>query len=166
MKQQLNELLDLEYRIEIKILDTSAGGGYAAFIPKLGENAFRGFGETADEALTNLDVIRKILFQKYLEEGIPVPRPDTDTVKEYSGRFVVRVPSELHRSLALEAKSNESPLNQYILYLLTRRSVLDKIHTGIKEIQCNMWGPGSNFYAGIKNSKTPNKLRRVYSEAG
>ena len=40
----------------------------------LGEiNAFLGEGSTVEEALANLEKTKRYLFQKYLEQGIPIP---------------------------------------------------------------------------------------------
>jgi len=44
------------------------------------------------------------------KNGEPVPEPLA--VKKYSGRFMVRVPPELHRQLALEAAESGVSLNR------------------------------------------------------
>ena len=40
--------------------------------------------------------------------------------REYSGSLTLRIPKELHRQLALDAKRNGVSLNQYALYKLSR----------------------------------------------
>lgn len=40
--------------------------------------------------------------------------------KQYSGKLVIRIPSELHASLSKSARENHVSLNQYILYKLAR----------------------------------------------
>ncbi len=40
--------------------------------------------------------------------------------KEYSGKLSLRIPKELHRQLAQDAKENGVSLNQYALYKLAR----------------------------------------------
>lgn len=38
--------------------------------------------------------------------------------KPFSGKFVLRIPSELHRKLSLKAKENQSSINSYIIETL------------------------------------------------
>ena len=40
--------------------------------------------------------------------------------REYSGNLIIRIPKELHRSLAESAKKNGVSLNQYALYKLAK----------------------------------------------
>ena len=40
--------------------------------------------------------------------------------REFSGRLLIRVPKELHRSLSEAAKANGVSLNQYALYKLAK----------------------------------------------
>jgi len=40
--------------------------------------------------------------------------------REYSGNLMLRIPKELHRSLAEAAKANGVSLNQYALYKLAK----------------------------------------------
>ncbi len=134
-KNNLNYYLNLNYPIEIKRIPDEEGGGYTATIPQLGKYAFVGDGESIEEAIQNLEEIKSYLFKKYLEEGIPIPEPRNDEEKNYSGRFVLRVPSELHRFLAQEAKRNGTTLNQYCVYLLTRKSYLKGIQDELAEVR-------------------------------
>ncbi len=41
-------------------------------------------------------------------------------IKDFSGRFLVRIPVSLHRTLAEQSLTDRISLNQYILYLLAR----------------------------------------------
>ena len=50
--------------------------------------------------------------------GEPVPEPLAS--KKYSGRFMVRVPPELHRRLALEAAESGVSLNRLVSDKLSR----------------------------------------------
>ncbi|MDZ7721628.1 MAG: toxin-antitoxin system HicB family antitoxin [candidate division KSB1 bacterium] len=132
--KKLDYYMNLNYPIEIQKIPEDQGGGYQACIPLLGKYAFLGDGETVEEALENLNETKEYLFNRYLERGIKIPEPVTEEEKEYSGRFVLRIPNELHRSLALEAKKNDSTLNQFCLYLLTRKSYLNTIQEEVKLI--------------------------------
>jgi predicted HicB family RNase H-like nuclease len=43
-------------------------------------------------------------------ETIPVPL----SVKRYSGKFIVRIPSDVHRKLAIEAAESKVSFNRYV----------------------------------------------------
>ena len=67
----------------------------------------------ATEPEAALHGIRDIVAQVVADlqaNGEPVPEPLA--VKKYSGRFLVRVPPELHRQLALEAAESGVSLNR------------------------------------------------------
>lgn len=63
------------------------------------EAALHGIRDVVAEVVADLQV-----------NGEPVPEPLA--VKKYSGRFLVRVPPELHRQLALEAAESGVSLNR------------------------------------------------------
>jgi predicted RNase H-like HicB family nuclease len=127
MQKRLDEYMRLPYAIEIIPISEDEGGGYTASIPQLGKFAFTGDGETIEEAIQNLNEVKKDLFSRYLQKGISIPLPKAEADKDFSGRFVLRIPVELHRYLSAEARKNGSTLNQFCLYLLTRKSTLHTI---------------------------------------
>ena len=43
-----------------------------------------------------------------------------NAIREYSGKILLRIPKELHRTLAEAAKKNGVSLNQYVLYKLAK----------------------------------------------
>lgn len=59
------------------------------------------------------DVVRDLK-----NESAPVPEPLAD--KKFSGKFVVRVPPEVHRSLAMEAAESGVSLNRLANAKLTK----------------------------------------------
>jgi antitoxin HicB len=66
-------------------------------------------GDTLEEALTMLEDAKFAWLKVNLELGNPIPLPATQ--KKYSGRFVVRLPSNLHQRLAEQAEQNNVSLN-------------------------------------------------------
>ncbi len=147
--KKIEHYMHLPYKVEIATVGKEMGGGYIAMIPQLGSKAFQGYGETADEALENLETVKRHTFSKYISQGIPILEPEPESVKEYSGRFVVRMPGDLHRSLAKLAKGNNSTLNQYVTYLLTRRSVLESVEQEISGLKGTIWQLQANFSSMI-----------------
>ena len=55
----------------------------------------------------------------YEQDGDPLP--ETTAGKEYSGKFVVRVGKELHKSLAIGALRHGESLNEHCVHLLRER---------------------------------------------
>lgn len=56
----------------------------------------------------------------YEEDGEPLP--PTTAGKTYSGKFVIRVGSDLHKSLAIGAMRQGQSLNEHCVSLLTKRA--------------------------------------------
>lgn len=49
------------------------------------------------------------------------PVPDPIATKSYSGIFTVRIPPDVHRSLAIEAAEAKISINRFVSYKLTTR---------------------------------------------
>ncbi len=124
-KKDLNYYLNLPYKIEITAIKEKDGGGYIAALPQIGRFALCADGETIEEALRNLEEIKKERFAFYLENNIQIPEP-TEDEEEYSGKFVIRIPRMLHKHLAYQARLNGVSLNQYVTYLLAMNLGKDK----------------------------------------
>jgi antitoxin HicB len=77
-------------------------------------------GDTLEEALTMLEDAKYAWVKVNLELGNPIPLPATQ--KKFSGRFVVRLPSNLHQRLAEQAEQNNVSLNQMVATLLAEQS--------------------------------------------
>lgn len=131
----LKKYMSYEYAVEVKKIADEDGGGYKACIPQLGRYAFVGDGETEQAAIDMLKEVKKDHFELYIEKGIEVPPPAQDEEAAYSGKFLLRVPVDLHALLAKNAKKNNMPLNQYCVYILTKLSVEDGIQIELKQIR-------------------------------
>ncbi|MBN1274658.1 MAG: toxin-antitoxin system HicB family antitoxin [Candidatus Aminicenantes bacterium] len=157
MRHDLNYYLKLEYTIKIDPIPKKEGGGFVAYIPQLGKYAFRGDGETREEALENLDIIKEELFREHLDKEIEIQEPETDEEGEFSGKFLVRAPKLLHKSLANQARKNGVSLNQYVIMLLARNSTLTECETLIKFSYQKMWQKADfDFY--IEREGRENKI--------
>lgn len=69
-------------------------------------------GKTEAEVLRQLNVIVEDWVEILLREGKPLPAPSAG--KSYSGKFLVRVPPELHQKAALKAMARGESLNQFV----------------------------------------------------
>lgn len=125
-KRDLNYYLDLKYKIEIVPFSEEDGGGFEARIPQLGRLAFRGYGETMEEALAHLEVVKKDLFERYLRDGVEIPEPEIEE-ERYSGRILLRIPPYLHQEIAEFARKNDISINHCLNNLIER---------GLASIKC------------------------------
>jgi predicted RNase H-like HicB family nuclease len=103
------------YAATIVPLPLPEGGGYLASAIEL--PGCVATGETEAEVLEELrDAIRSWV-KTAREFGDEIPAPAS--THRYSGKFVVRVPTSLHRSLALRAGAEGVSLNQLVSTLLS-----------------------------------------------
>ena len=132
--KSLDYYLSLDYPIEVVKISEEDGGGYSAFIRQLGKLAFRGDGENIPEAIADLGEVKELLFEEYLEKGIEIPEPVQEEERSFSGRFVLRLPADLHRELAEQAEQNQTTLNQYCVSLLAQRIAISSIQDQMAQL--------------------------------
>jgi predicted HicB family RNase H-like nuclease len=133
VRKRLRYYLSLDYPVEIRKISKEDGGGYLASIPQLGAKAFCADGETINEALANLEKVKENLFQDYLKDGIQIPEPEAEPESIFSGKFVIRIPTSLHRQLVDIAHKQNVSLNQQIVYLLSYNTPLAAIESKFEE---------------------------------
>jgi antitoxin HicB len=106
--------MSLPYKIE---LTPEEDGGFSASIPDL--KGCVAFGETVAEAYQIITEVKQNWIEIALEQGWQIPEPFPEQIKEYSGRFVVRIPRYLHRELAQMAQMEGTTLNQLSVAFLS-----------------------------------------------
>jgi predicted HicB family RNase H-like nuclease len=75
-------------------------------------------GRTEVEAASQLAAIVDDLVHDVLDGKMPAPKGEPGKV--YSGKFVVRIPTALHKKIALKAQARGESLNQYVAEVLTQ----------------------------------------------
>lgn len=125
----LDYYLNLPYTI---ILAPEEAGGYFAKIDELPGCMTQ--GETIAETITNIEDAKRLWLQTALQKKAEIPLPES--MREYSGRFIVRIPTYLHKRLASIAKKEGVSLNQMALALLSERITIKEVKA---EIQTAMW---------------------------
>ena len=113
MIKDLEYYMSLPYRIEI-IKDRDEEG-YAVFIPEL--KGCITTGTSITDALENLEDAKKTWLTVAIEDGVPIPEPDS--LKDYSGEFKLRMPKSLHRRLMERSREEGVSMNQYCVALLS-----------------------------------------------
>ena len=108
--KNLDYYMNLKYTTQITEIAVEDGGGYLIEIPLL--KGCVSDGETIAEALENIKEAKEEWFKYMLENNLPIPEP-TD-VSKYSGKFVVRIPKTLHKTISEQSKLEGLSLNQYV----------------------------------------------------
>ena len=75
---------------------------------------------TQEDALAGLRDLAAEVVAELADSGEPVPEPLS--VRSFSGKFNLRVGTQLHRRLAMEAAEEHLSLNQYVVRRLNNAS--------------------------------------------
>jgi predicted RNase H-like HicB family nuclease len=119
---------------------------YIAVCPELG--GISAFGDTPEEAISELGVAVGLAIETYEEEGWPLPEPAV--VEEFSGQFRVRLPRSLHALLAhqaeLEGVSQNSLVVAYIAASLKQAEIEKKVENALDQMQESILALGGTVY--------------------
>ena len=112
--KDLDYYMSLTYEARIQKSDT----GYFAEIPEL--PGCMTFCEEFDQLEGMIEDAKKAWFEMSIEDNMEIPEPKED--KDFSGKFLLRLPKSLHKKLSNQAERDEVSLNQHILNLLSEKS--------------------------------------------
>ncbi|MDI6880064.1 MAG: type II toxin-antitoxin system HicB family antitoxin [Desulfitobacteriaceae bacterium] len=113
--KNLDYYLGLPYKYSIY---PAQEGGYVIEIPDLPGCISQ--GETVEEAVSMIEDAKRGWLEVALEQGAEIPEPTAMVSADYSGKFNVRVPKSLHKSLVENAKTENVSLNQLVVYHLSK----------------------------------------------
>jgi len=128
-----SEIRDLDYYVHLPyklVIVPEEAGGFFAEIEELPGCMTQ--GETMDEVLRNIDDAKHLWLQTAIDDKIEIPLPEC--MREYSGRFVVRMPASLHHRIAVLADKEGVSLNQMVLSLLTENTAAAEITTAVRAV--------------------------------
>jgi predicted HicB family RNase H-like nuclease len=74
-------------------------------------------GNTAEKALSEIESVVATAIEWMSEDGEQVPEPFG--TKQYKGNISLRVPADVHRSIAIRAAEEGVSINQYVLSRLS-----------------------------------------------
>lgn len=83
-------------------------------------------GDSVEEAIYELKEAWELAKEVYEEEGMEIPK--APSLKDYSGRFHVRIDKRLHRTLALEAGRAGVSLNALVAQKLAQSGADGNAH--------------------------------------
>lgn len=126
----------LRYPVSLHQLSEEEGGGWLATIPLLGQAAFTADGETAAEALEELETLRRKLYEEVIASGQPIPLPhDTNDEKLLpSGKWLLRTSPRFHAELQEAATASGLSFNAYCNHVLERGHATLSMHRAAQEV--------------------------------
>lgn len=89
-------------------------------------------GDTPEEAFEMIKDAMEDWLESSIDRGLKIPLPNV--MREYSGRFVVRVPVSLHRKLVEVAHREGVSLNQYVVSMLSENYSIKNVENLLKSI--------------------------------
>ena len=130
-RKPLEEYLALEYPFQVI---ASADGGYVIRFPDLPGCV----SQTDDLAEVGAiaEEIRTLWIETEYEAGGDIPLPSYS--EDYSGKFNLRLPRSLHRTLAESAAREAVSLNQYVMMLLGRRDAQAQVERRLEAIEAQI----------------------------
>jgi antitoxin HicB len=147
-RKSLEEYLALQYPFNV-IADPD--GGYVIVFPDLPGCMTQ--VERVDEIPVMAEDVRRLWIETVYEDGDEVPLPSYP--EEYSGKFNLRVPRSLHRSLVEGAAREGVSLNQYVVALLERRDAEARVERQLNRLVAQM-ACGDDARASIqRRASTP-----------
>lgn len=120
MKKDLTYYLSLNYPITIETYTEGKEVHYSLEIPDLpgcGAEA-----TTLNEALEKLNDAKELWIEASLKRNLNIPELVSED--DFSGKFLLRIPTKLHMALAKQAKNENLSLNQYVKSILEIHTVL------------------------------------------
>lgn len=115
IKAKVEHYASLPYQIVIEKWDDGRGPYYVARMLEFPDCMMT--GKTPEEALKELESVKREWIETNLELGNTMPEPLS--TRKYSGNIVLRIPASLHEALARAARIEGISLNQYMVSVLS-----------------------------------------------
>jgi predicted HicB family RNase H-like nuclease len=125
-QDEIDTYANLPYTVKVEPQDDGNGIYYVARVVELPTLIMT--GETREEALRDLEAVKKEWMLTYLELGNKMPVPLVS--RKYSGKIIVRMPPGLHEILTKLAEDEGVSFNQYMVSSLARCAGQDEIISG------------------------------------
>ena len=157
-RKPLEHYLSLQYPF---VVHADPDGGYVIVYPDLPGCLSQ--AETLDEIPAMAEDARTGWIETEYEEGRNIPEPSH---QEYSGKFNVRLPKSLHRSLADAAAQDGVSLNQYVVMLLSSGNAQMQLERQLRHVATmafNWKEPPDHSYHILGNLVEPRVQRHDYS---
>lgn len=120
MKKDLSYYMHLNYPITVETYTEDEEVHYSLEIPDLPGCGVE--AKTLAEAMEKLQDAKGLWISASLKRKLPIPEPVSED--DFSGKFLLRIPTKLHMALAKQAKREKLSLNQYVKTILETHTTL------------------------------------------
>ena len=136
-RKPLEHYLGLAYQF---LVIADPDGGYVITFPDLPGcftqvDTLEEVGQAAGEA-------RDLWIETAYAHGLEIPEPSYP--EEYSGKFNLRLPRSLHRSLVEAARREGVSLNQYVVAVLARGDAQARLERSLASLEARLASPFSS----------------------
>lgn len=145
-RKPLSYYLSLDYPMHA-VADPD--GGYVAVFPDLPGCLTQ--AESLVELAAMANEARELWIETEYERGHDIPLPSYP--EEYSGKFNLRIPRSLHRTLAEAAEREGVSLNQYVLTLLAQGHAERAVERRLAAIEAKLGGLAAVVPEGAAGSR-------------
>ena len=114
-KKNIEYYMNLPYNTILEQWDDGNGPYWVARVAELPHCMIH--GDTPQEAVTELEDVKKEWIESNLKRGLKIPEPVS---RKYSGQISLRIPPSLHRLISNRATSEDVSLNQYMTSALAQ----------------------------------------------
>jgi len=94
-------------------------------------------GDTAQDALANIEEAAMNWIEATLEAGRPIPEPATD--HEYAGKVALRLPRSIHRQAVRMAAKDSISLNQWLVSAIAARVGAEELYGRLAQRCERLW---------------------------
>ena len=123
LQKRVEYYANLSYAVTVVQRDDGHGIYYLARVIEL--PGLMMTGDTAAEAIANLESVKREWMETYLKLGNKLSEPLH--YRRYSGKVVLRMPPSLHETLTAVAEIEGVSLNQYMVSTLSRSAGRDEV---------------------------------------
>ena len=129
MEKNLNYYMSLNYPVTVETFFEDGEEYFSVEIPDL--PGCGSYGSTIQEAFERLEEAKELWLEESLKRGLDIAEPVLE--EDFSGKFLLRIPSRLHMKIAKNAKLNSVSLNQYVKSLLEQSEISDRVQSYLEK---------------------------------
>ena len=123
LQKRVEYYANLSYTVTVVQRDDGHGMYYLARVIEL--PGLMMTGDTAAEAIANLESVKREWMETYIKLGNKMPEPLH--YRRYSGKVILRMPPSLHEKLVQAAELEGVSFNQYMVFALSMSAGRDEV---------------------------------------
>lgn len=133
-KAKLKEYIDLPWHYSVAASEWEGEKGYWAWVSELPDCST--FGKSRLKALETVANLLPDYLAAALESNSPIPKPESRSLdaSDAGGTIVLRIPKSLHLGIKQAAKAENTSLNQFALFALTKMVYQTNLPNQLKKL--------------------------------